>query len=461
MINKAEIPRIIIAGTHSGVGKTTVAIGLMAALAKRGYKVQPFKVGPDYIDPSYHTKACGRVSRNLDSWMVPEENLLKLFVRGSKGAHISVIEGVMGLYDGLDGNSEAGSTAEVAKLLRCPVILVIDAAAMARSAAAVLLGYQKFDLDLNLVGVIFNNVGSLGHLKMLRQAVKKYAEISVLGFLTRNERIKLPQRHLGLIPTAEDLSIGGIFSELVQIVEKNIDLEQVLRFACHTPSLTLHPNDSFPSEDAGATVRIGVARDEAFNFYYQDNIDLLKAYGAEIKYFSPLNDSELPEVAGIYIGGGFPELFAEKLASNNGMKLDLKKAIMDGVPTYAECGGFMYLTKAIVDFQGRSYQMVGVIPFVSRMQTRCQALGYVIAKVLKDNILAEKGEFLRGHQFRWSMMDGANNCVREAQAYQIKSKGKVEVDGFVNGSLLASYMHLHFWSKPQLARNFAVGCAKG
>ena len=350
---------LVIAGTQSGVGKTTLTLGLLYALARRGLTVQPFKVGPDFIDPGHHTRAAGRVCRNLDGWMLSREANLALFRRQARGADVAVVEGVMGLFDGYDGASEAGSTAQMAKWLGLPVLLVVDARAMARSAAALVHGFASFDPALSLAGVVFNRIGSPAHLEYLQQALTSLPGVRCFGGLPRDQELAIPERHLGLA-TAEDHPLDDSYlARLADRLEAHLDLPGLL---AALPPLTL------PEEPAQAAspplVRLGVARDRAFCFYYPENLELLASFGAELVPFSPLEDRELPAgLDGIYLGGGYPELYAGQLAANEPLRQALKAGAAGGLPIYAECGGLMYLAREIRDLEGRVHPMAGVFPF--------------------------------------------------------------------------------------------------
>lgn len=454
------IPRVVIAGVQSGVGKTTIATGLMAALAKKGYKVQGFKAGPDYIDPGYHTAATGNISRNLDGWMLPEKTIKELFLKAAKDADVSVIEGVMGLYDGAGEDRQTGSTAQLARYLSAPVILVVNAKGMAASAAALVLGYKEFDPEINFGGVIFNNTGSEKHYQILKEAVEGATGLKVLGHLKKNAGLKMPERHLGLVPTAEKGELASFLDSLARVMANSVDLEEILEVAGSAPPLDYAGQSIFP-EKRKKDVRIAVARDQAFNFYYQDALDLLSAQGAELAYFSPLADYALPEdIHGIYIGGGFPEVFLEALARNQAMIKSIVSAHRLGMPVYAECGGLMYLSEGIIDFAGNYYPMADLIPGKACMQKKLAALGYMTAEVLTDNILAQKGDIIKGHQFRWSVL--ADIPPDASYAYKLaggRNTGDLK-EGIATGNLLASYIHLHFASHPWLARNFVESCRR-
>lgn len=452
-----EIPRLVVAATHSGAGKTTLATALMAAFCRAGLVVQPFKVGPDYIDPGYHTAATGRTSRNLDSFFLGPEGVRELFTRAARGADLCLIEGVMGLFDGR-GAGEKGSTAEIAKILEAPVLLVVDARSMARSAAALVLGYRLFDPRLLLAGVILNRVGSERHYRLLREAIEGETKVPVVGYCLRREEISLPQRHLGLLTAVEKESLAAYLEHLAECVSSTVDLSQVLKMARSAPPLREHLPKIFPRSFSKPHVRLGVVRDAAFHFYYQDGLDLLAALGAELVWVSALEDPALPpDLDGLYIGGGYPEMFLERLAQNRGFMESLRRAFSRGMPIYAECGGMMYLCRAIVDFAGKEYPMVGLLPGVCRMAKRREALGYVEACVLTDNILAPAGMRLVGHEFHYSYIEGVPAEI--PRAYLLFREGEEgRPDGYVLGNLLATYLHLHFAACPEVARHFIERC---
>jgi len=362
------VKTLIIAGTHSGVGKTTLVVGLITALRERGLTVQPFKVGPDYIDPSHHTMAAGRPCRNLDTWMLPPERVKALFEQVCQGADVALIEGVMGLFDGLGYEDETGSTAQVAKLLKVPVLVVIDAAKIARSAAALAKGFQCFDPKVPLAGFLVNRVGSENHGRGVAAAITEATGLPVLGWVPREETLHIAERHLGLIPSVE---AGPEFAQAAgQKVMQFINLDKVLELAGdfnphppRLPSAPLQRNNRHPV--------IAVAQDEAFHFCYPENLTLLEEAGAKLAFFSPLRDSCLPkDTGGILLSGGFPEVYAAALSANGDMIESLRVAHAKGLPIYAECGGFMYLTEAIEDFEGRIFPMVGLLPGPSVMTRR-------------------------------------------------------------------------------------------
>ena len=447
---------IVIAGTTSGVGKTTVAIGLMGALRKHGLKVQPFKTGPDYIDPSYHTWVTGESSRNLDTWLLSRDAVLELFTRAMQGKDVAVVEGVMGLYDGHSSLNEEGSTAELAKLLGAPVLLVVDSRKGARSLAAMVAGYQAFDSSLRLGGVILNGIGSDEHLRLCREAIEHYTEIAVLGYLPRRDSLSLPERHLGLIPTVEGSANKEFLGLLVAQCQATLNIPQILSLSEQAVAPQAEPV-LFPPVPKPAIAKIAVAKDKAFSFYYQDSLDLLEAWGAELVPFSPLQDTDLPQdISGLYIGGGFPELYAAGLADNKSIRQAIKVAAGRGMPIYAECGGLMYLGRSIGDLQGNEYPMVGAIPVSSQIDSPRLSLGYRTVQALGDGPILRQGEIVRGHEFHWSVPE---NAADSPNAYCVIDKGR-RLEGFHRRNLLASYIHLHLGSLPSMAVRFIDNCQR-
>jgi cobyrinic acid a,c-diamide synthase len=445
---------LVIAGTQSGVGKTTVTLGLLYAMVRRGLTVQPFKVGPDFIDPGHHTRAAGRVCRNLDGWMLSQEVNLSLFRRQAREADVAVVEGVMGLFDGYDGASEAGSTAQMAKWLGLPVLLVVDARAMARSAAALVHGFASFDPALNLAGVVFNRIGSAAHLEYLQQALTSLKGVRIFGGLPRDQELAIPERHLGLA-TAEDHPLDDAYlGGLADWLEANLDLDGLLAVL---PPLDL-PEAPAPKA-APQVVRLGVARDRAFCFYYQENLELLESFGAELVPFSPLKDRELPPgLDGIYLGGGYPELYAGGLAANDSLSRAIKAAAAAGLPMYAECGGLMYLAREIRDLEGRVHPMAGVFPFAVRMLPRLKALGYREVTLTAPGLLGPAGTTVRGHEFHYSEIIGAPEGVPCLYRLTPRRGGPAVAEGYGAHNVLASYVHLHFGSNPEAARHLVESC---
>jgi cobyrinic acid a,c-diamide synthase len=475
------VARLVIAGTHSGVGKTTLSVGLIAALRQRGLSVQPFKTGPDYIDPSYHALAAGRPCRSLDTWMVPPERVHALFAYAARDADVAIIEGVMGLYDGFGYEDEQGSTAQVAKLLDAPVLLVLDASRMARSAAALALGYQQFDLDLPLAGFILNRAGGESHGQGVATAIQQATGRPVLGWLPHDSALEIPERHLGLVPTAEPGRWQAYIQAAAGRVARHLDLDQLLTIARKVQPLTVPNPAAIPdsgqltmaSSEGGQRVGrlpvIAVAQDEAFSFIYPDNLDLLRTAGAEVVFFSPLRDTALPPgTAGVILSGGFPEFYAGQLAANSAIHQALRYAHSQGSPIYAECGGLMYLTQAIIDCptgvpsgEGRQHPMVGLLPGRSLMAGRL-TLGYRLAQAAGDSWLLAAGETVRGHEFHYSLWQGRPGDL--PPAYHLlapNGQGDPQPEGACVSNLWASYVHLHFWSKPELAMRFVTACRQG
>jgi cobyrinic acid a,c-diamide synthase len=386
-----KIPRLLIAGTHSGVGKTTVTAGLIRLLSRQGLKVQPFKAGPDYIDPGYHSAAAGRLCRNLDSWLIPQRRIPELFQRACRGADLAVIEGVMGLYDGASATGDAGSTAELAKLLDCPVLLVLDAAAVSRSAAAVVRGFRDMDRKVCIAGCVVNRLSGPGHYRLVKEGIERLAGIPVVGWLPNDPEIHLPERHLGLVPAVERKGLPHLFERIERLAASNFDLPTIRRIAERAPLMSSlrarHWFNGGRSNLPGSRVPIALAQDEAFNFYYPENLELFEELGAEIVPFSPLKDRRLPRgTAALYLGGGFPEVFAPQLARNARMKEEIRWAVASGLPTYAECGGLMYLARSIAA-GGRSYPMAGLVPADVRMTDRLQNFGYQQVRSKGVNLL--------------------------------------------------------------------------
>jgi len=442
---------IVIAGVRSGVGKTTIATGIMGALTRRGLKVQPFKAGPDYIDPSYHKLACGVPSRNLDTWLCEHSTVLELFQRASAGRDVSVVEGVMGVFDGHSSLTEEGSTAQLAKLLGAPVILIADAAKVARSVAA-----EIFDPDLNVAGVILNGVGSDRHLDFCKPQIEATTGLPVLGYLPRKEEFIQPERHLGLIPTVEGTVAQQWYDSVINQVEATMDVPGILKLAQTARTPEAAPG-VYPESPVPARTTIAVAQDMAFNFYYQDSLDLLTAWGAELAPFSPLDDDRLPAGAqGIYLGGGFPELFASQLSKNEPMHEAIRQAVARGVPVYAECGGLMYLGKSLSDLDGVTHPMIGVIPAESAMSQTRLTLGYREVESCSDSPVLLRGQRVRGHEFHWSTL--AQQPEADESVYKVIDQDN-RPDGFRTRNVWASYVHIHLGSRPGLAPRFVETCA--
>ncbi|MCD4782083.1 MAG: cobyrinate a,c-diamide synthase [Candidatus Omnitrophica bacterium] len=453
---KNKYPRIVIAGTHSGVGKTTLTIGLLLALKKRGVAVQPYKVGPDYIDSAFHSMIAGRACRNLDSFLLSEDVLLELFERQAHVAEFSVIEGVMGLYDGAGRHSQTGSTAHVSKILKAPVILVIDCGKMSGSAGAVALGYKKFDSKVRIAGCILNRIASQSHYEIAKQSVEQKNGIEVLGYFPKNAPISMPERHLGLTPVQE-VNSRKIYKKIAEIIERYIDIDRLISIAKTAEALPDFRKTIYQQPLVKKEVNIAVARDKCFHFYYQDNLDILEHYGARLKYFSPLKSKSLPKgVNGVYVGGGFPEKFAEELAGNKDLRADIRLKSKQGMPMYGECGGLMYFMRELQDADKKSFPMVGVFPGKTKMGKGLRMFGYYDVTCVGPNVLCEKNAATRGHVFHWSyLLQLPKNipCV-----FKLQRRGKVSQDGYMKNNTLVSYLHVHFGTNTAFASRFVEQC---
>jgi len=450
------VGRVLVAGTGTGTGKTTVCLALAAALTRRGLPVAPFKVGPDFIDVAHLAAVAGRPARTLDPWMTSPDWVRASLARHQPPGGLALIEGMMGLFDGAGGADDRGSAAEVAHLTGTPVLLVLDAQGVARSAGALALGFARFDPTLSLAGVIFNRVGGAAHRETLDAAVAPLG-LPVLGGLPWDQTLAIPERHLGLLtPEARALS-GEQVGRLASAAEAHLDLERILAVAAAAPPLPA-PSEDAPAPPAEPAVQIGLARDAAFSFYYQDNLDLLEAAGALLVPFSPLADGGLPAgLGGLYLGGGYPEAEAAGLARNAAMRQGIRRAAAAGLPILAECGGFMYLCRAIKDDAGRRHPMVGIFDAVVRFPGR-GTLAYCIVELAHPSPLGPAGLTLRGHEFHASSLLGPPPAC--ARAYRVRRlpPGRPEAEGYLVGSALGSYLHLHWGSCPEVARHFMAAC---
>ncbi|HZV73754.1 MAG TPA: cobyrinate a,c-diamide synthase [Conexibacter sp.] len=444
------IPRVVVAGTSSGAGKTTVSCGLIGALRARGLVVQGFKVGPDYIDPSHHALASGRPGRNLDAFLSGPELIAPLLRHGGEGADLAVIEGVMGMFDGASGRGELASTAHVAKLLDAPVLLVVDAAAMARSAAAIVHGYRTFDPDVNVAGVIFNRVGSDHHEQLLREALAPL-DVPVLGALRRDERVLTPERHLGLVPAGErEERSRTALDELAQLAARHVDLDAVERLARAAPAVPGPAWSPAPTDPPAAGARVAIARGPAFSFHYEENLELLAAAGAELLPFDPLRDEALPPDAGaLVLAGGFPEVFGAELAANARLRAAVAAFAAAGRPILAECGGLLYLCREL-----DGHAMCGVLPARGRMTGRL-TLGYREAVAATATPWLDAGERVRGHEFHCSQVEPLDGASPHDAAWTLSARGAERREGIVAGALHASYLHVHWAAHPHLALRLA------
>lgn len=451
-----KVPRLVVAGTASGVGKTTVVVALTQALRRRGLRVATFKCGPDYLDPTWHARASGATCHNLDGWMMGREAVLATFARASGGADVALIEGVMGLYDGAAPDSDEGSAAQIAKWLDAPVLVVIDASGMARTIAAVGLGLQSFDPKLRLAGMFANRVGSRRHVDLLRTACGQVAP-PILGGLPREASLAFPERHLGLRTADENHASDEKLAAWGARMEEWGSVEALLSLARSAPRLEAAASAT-TSAPVTKRCRIGLARDAAFHFYYDDNLRRLEALGAELVPLSPVSDTQLPaDLDGLYLGGGYPEVHAEALAKNRTMRESVRAFAEAGGPVYAECGGLMYLAQAIRALDGKDHEMVGLVPGIAVMQERLQALGYVEVETQRRSVLGGAGLRVRGHQFRYSTLQGATG---EDLAYTVRRRrgGTTHAEGYGGTNVLASYVHAHWASNPLCAEGLVSSC---
>jgi cobyrinic acid a,c-diamide synthase len=450
------IARLVIGGTSSGAGKTTVATGLLAALAARGLRPAGFKVGPDFIDPSYHALASGRPGRNLDAFLSGPELVAPLFRHGSAGADIAVVEGVMGLYDGASGRGELASTAHVAKLLRAPVVLVVDAAALARSAAAIVHGYASYDPEVDVAGVILNRVGSEGHADLLREAIEPLG-VPVLGVLHRDDALTAPERHLGLVPVAErEPRALETLGRLGAAIEASCDLDALVRLARAAPDEPGEPwrPDADPARPEPQPARIAIARGPAFSFHYEENLELLRAAGAELVALDPLRDEALPPRTGaLVLAGGFPEAYGEELSANWALRAEIAAFAARGRPVLAECGGLLYLAR---ELDGRP--MCDVVPIAGHMTARL-SLGYREATAVADHPVWPSGATVRGHEFHYSRVEPAADA--DAPAWTLRARGLERAEGHVSGAVHASYLHTHWAATPGVAARLVAAAAAG
>jgi cobyrinic acid a,c-diamide synthase len=444
----------LIAGTASGVGKTTVTLAITAALRRRGLTVQAFKGGPDFLDTGHHTRISGRAARNLDTWMLSVEANREVLRNASLEADILLIEGMMGLFDGKDGETESGSSAEIAKLLKLPVVLVLDASKTARSIAAAVLGFELFDPELPLAGVILNRVAGERHFSMMEAGIKATCKTPVLGWLPRDPAIAIPERHLGL-QTAEEGETGEALERLIDVLagiaETHLNLGDLMDLRC---GLDI---DSQHAQIHGRTiepVRIGVARDPAFSFYYEDNLDLLLQHGALLVPFSPMSDGSLPEeLDALYLAGGYPELHASAISENLTMLSAIQDFAASGRPVYAECGGMIFLCRQLTTRDGTTYPMAGVLPFDIEMTEKLVDFGYVIVELTDDCLVGNAGKVVRGHSFHYSRIAN-DHAVASNYRVQYSLSGRTQHEGYRMGNVLASYVHLHFRAETSIARSF-------
>jgi cobyrinic acid a,c-diamide synthase len=443
-----RIPRIVIAGTNSGVGKTSITLGLVALLRRRALRVQTFKVGPDYLDPTYLSMVSGRPCYNLDGWMTGQKYIENMFLQKTVDADIAVVEGVMGLFDGADPVSDEGSTAQIAKWLDAPVVLVVGVHGMARSIAAIVHGYGTFDPALSVAGVIANNCGSQRHVQWVRDSVESLLPDKMLGCVLHGALPELSSRHLGLVSAGPGTVPSDLADKLADALAPALDVESIIRTAQNAAPLAAKP---LREEAAERCCRLGVARDDAFHFYYPDNLEALERAGCELVFFSPLHDRSLPEkLDGIYLGGGYPEEHAAELSANT---LMLEQVRSFSGTIYAECGGLMYLAEGIETRNGACCPQVGLLPTWIRMKQKRKTLRYVEVTFSKSTLWGQEGETLRGHEYHYSEM---TQIPGWETVYKVKQRRSDDIafEGFCKGSILASYIHLHFASNPKFVKEF-------
>lgn len=447
-------PAFLISGTHSGVGKTTVSFAVMSILHEFGFNVQPFKVGPDFIDPGYHKLATGRESINLDLWMMGLSNVRKSFARFSAPADVAVVEGMGALFDGERG-TERGSAGYLAKKLGVPVLLVVDVWGMTRSAAALIDGFMSFDPRVRIAGVILNRAGSEGHYQMVLDSLPSRIRRLVLGYLPRSTHLSVPERHLGLLTLEENTEALKVKDALLRSAKQTLDVGRLVRLFGIRKKIVPVPRDSHRT--IPPKVRVGIARDKAFCFYYTENLMMLEEAGAELLPFSPLGDASLPDALdGLYFGGGYPESFPEVLSGNQGMRRKILEFSRAGMPVYAECGGLMYMGRSLKNFDGRKYPMASVLPVDTEMDKDYLAIKYVEIETTAETLLGPKGTKVRGQEFHQSRLVSSR---AEDRCYRVTTNaGKVFSEGFRRANVLASYIHLHFKSNPTVPSHFVSRC---
>lgn len=451
-----SVPRLVVAAPQGRSGKTTVTLGLCAALAAQGLVVQPFKKGPDYIDPSWLTEAAGRACRTLDPFFLDSpDRLRQAFLKGSAGAGICVVEGNHGLYDSLDDEGSTSTAAVARHLWHAPVILVVNTARMSRSVAALVKGYQSFEPDTPLAAVILNNVARTRHELKLRRAIERHCGLPVVGALPRQESLTIPDRHLGLVPRAENERLVPAIAACRRAAEQYVDLQAVVSIACTAPPIPVKSRPTAVKKTAETAVRIGVIRDRAFTFYYPENLEALEEAGAELVFIDALHTSSLPDVGGLVIGGGFPEIFLEELSANVRLRQSIRQAAEAGLPIYAECGGLMYLARRIF-WGGRSAEMVGALPCDVELTGRPQGHGYVIAQALPGNPFFTAGAVVRGHEFHNSRVINWEGQIPVAYHLTRGNGLGGGRDGLVYRHILASYTHLHAAGSPGWAEGLVA-----
>lgn len=447
-MTEMKLPRFMLAAPASGSGKTTLTCAVLKALMNKGLKTAAFKSGPDYIDPMFHSRVIGAKSRNLDLFMLPKETAKYLLAKNGSDCDVAVLEGAMGFFDGM-GTTLKGSAYDLARLTQTPVILVVNAKGAALSIAAMIEGFKNFRKDVKVACAVLNNVTAMSY-HFYKEAIEKETGVPLVGYLPHMENCNFESRHLGLVTAAEISDLQEIIGRLAQQAEKSIDFDALLKIANDAPVLTY----TDMQQEKLADVKIAVAYDKAFCFYYQDALELLESLGAQLVYFSPLTDDKLPECDGLYLGGGYPELYAKDLQSNASMRADIKSALAGGLPCIAECGGFMYLMKTFRDKNGETYDWVGAVDGETYMTQKLNRFGYVVLTAKRDNLLSAKGGQINGHEFHYS--DSTNNGDTFAVA---KASGTKEWEAvYTTPNLYAGYPHIHLWGNVDFARNFVKAC---
>lgn len=455
-LNTNNVPRLVIGAPHGRSGKTTFTLGLLRAFARQGIAVQPFKKGPDYIDTSWHTAAAGCTSRNLDAFFMRKQEICSSVYNQSLEKNITIIEGAMGLYDGLDLQGSS-STAEVAKITRSPVLLVVDATRMTRSVAAMVMGYQHFDPDVQIVGVVLNKMAKARHEKLAREAINEFCKIPVVGAIPKDINLCIPDRHLGLVTNAEMTETNKLLDYLADVISEHVDLQEVLSLAQKAPELPQSGENlnsdlsKYMPKNRGLMPKIGVIQDAAFSFYYPENLEALKSLGADVVSISALSDNQLPDdLDGLYIGGGFPEVFAAELEDNMALRYQIKQAGEKGLPIYAECGGLMYLGRSIRN-SDQSFAMVGLLPFDTQMERKPQGHGYTIMKANPGQPWFDENLEIKGHEFHNSRII---NLEPDLEFGFIVNRGRGidgQHDGIFYKNVFAAYNHIHALGCPEWA----------
>jgi cobyrinic acid a,c-diamide synthase len=450
--------KFLIAGATSGVGKTSLTLGIISALVQRGYSVQPYKVGPDYVDTKFHSRVSGHASRNVDDYLIPDDDTLKyLFEKDTDDIDIGVVEGVMGLYDGLGSDKDAQSTSAMAKKLNLPVVLIVSGKSISTSTAAVVKGFVEFDPEVNIAGVIINNVMSDNHFELIKAAINRYCpNVPVFGYMKFDKELELPSRQLGLVPDEEVDSVDKKIEGLAKIVSENVDLDAILKLA---NSDKLNYQGKFAQEISKLTpknISIGIAKDDAFNFYYRDNLELLESLGVKLIPFSPVSDADLPDVDSLWFGGGYPEEKSAELAKNQSMKQQIRDFSAAGKPIFAECGGLMYLGKDLINEDGSIHEMVGIFNGSSRMTKRLRKFGYCQAVPDQDCFIGTQGSKIFGHEFHHSTFEAnapdSLKTILTMEKYRDGQLASSWTGGYQINQTFASYLHIHFYQSPELAK---------